>query len=185
MRSGISGLAAIAALCVGASVGVAQQRDYQLEAGARVRLTSPKLPARDRIVRIVAAGGDTISFRSERDSMVRTLPLTDIDAVEVSLGQRRQVARGAGLGVLVGGALGGVVGYATYTPCEGFCILGPSSRGESAVFGALGGGVLGLVVGTTIGVVRKTEKWQRVQSTTRVGLVPTRGGGAVSFSHAF
>ena len=176
--------AIIAAICASASIGAAQQQSVQLETGARVRLVSQKLPANDRIVRVVAAGGDTVTFRSERSSVMRTLPLSDIEAVEVSLGQRSQVRRSAAIGLLTGVGIGVALGLATYEPCEGLC-FGPSSRGESAAFVGMGGGVLGLLIGTAIGAVNKAENWQRVQPNTKVGLLPSAGGAGVSISYAF
>lgn len=184
MRSIIQAIAVAAAFCAGASAGGAQQR-YDLEPGTRVRLVGPGVSGGEQVVRIVAAGGDTVAFRSERESVTRTLPIADIQAVDVSMGERRQVMRGAGLGLALGAGIGIVLGYATYEPCDGWCILGPSSRSESAAFGGIGGGVLGLLVGTTIGVFNKTEKWQRVQPNTSVGLVPARGGAGIAISHAF
>jgi hypothetical protein len=89
------------------------------------------------------------------------------------------VGLGAGIG------LGAIAGYASYKPCEGFCILGPDTEGQSAVWGGIAGGLLGLVAGTTIGFFTKSEKWERVHTRTTVGVSPARGGGQLAVSHTF
>jgi hypothetical protein len=137
MRSVISGLAAVAALCASAAVGIAQQAGYQLEPGTRIRLVTPKLPAGDRIVRVVATGGDTIAFRSELSSTIQSLPLSDVEAVEVSMGHRRHILRGAGLGLLGGAGLGGVVGLVAFQPCEPSCPhFGTHYKGTGCGYGS-------------------------------------------------
>jgi len=185
MRSFPSVCFAIGALCAATSSGLAQQQGFQLETGARVRLTSPTLPPDQEIVRILSAGSDTVVFRSERNPVTRSLALNEISAVEVSLGEQRRTRRGAVIGLLSGAAIGGIAGYATYEPCTGYCFLEPASAGSNAAWSGLAGGTMGLLVGTTIGWLSKSEKWQRVQLNTRIGVAPSRGGGVVSISRAF
>lgn len=185
MRSFSSVFFALTALSVATSSGLAQQQGIQLETGARVRLISPTLQPNQQIVRILSARRDTVVFRSERNPVTRSLALSEISAVEVSLGEQRRTRRGAVIGLLSGAAIGGIAGYVAYEPCTGFCLFGPSSAESDAAWGGLAGGVVGLLVGTTIGWLSKSEKWQRVQLNTSIGVAPSRGGGAVSVSHAF
>jgi hypothetical protein len=49
----------------------------------------------------------------------------------------------------------------------------------------LGGGLLGLVAGTTIGFLTKSERWQRVHTRTNVGFAPNGAGGVIAVSHRF
>jgi hypothetical protein len=146
------------------------QTTVRLESGARARLVTPTLPADQQIVQIEATANDTIVFRSEKYPVTRSLALSEISAVDVSVGHRRQTARGAMIGLGTGLALGAIAGYAAYEPCDGFCILGPDTQGQSAAWGGIAGGVLGLVAGTTIGFLTKSEKWQRVHTRNTGGL---------------
>ena len=185
MRSFSSAFLALAALCAATSNGLAQQQGFQLEPGARVRLISPTLQPNQQIVRILSTGNDTVVFRSERNPVTRSLALSEISAVDVSLGEQRRTRRGAVIGLLSGAAIGGIAGYATYEPCTGICFLEPASAGSNAAWTGAAGGAMGLLVGTTIGWLSKSEKWQRVQLNTRVGVATSRSGSAVSVSHAF
>src|SRR5687767_2084428 len=171
-------LIAVAFLPAVGSIATAQQ-PVQLDSGTRVRLTSLRLPADQQIVRIISTANDTVVFRSERYPVTRSLALSEISAVDVSLGQRRRTLRGAGIGLAAGATIGAVAGYATYEPCNGWCFFGPSSPEGAAAWGGAAGGVLGLVAGTTIGFLMKSEKWQRVQSNTSIAITPTRGGAAL------
>jgi hypothetical protein len=164
---------------------VVAQTPARLESGARARIVTPTLPAEQQIVQIEAAANDTIVFRSEKYPVTRSLALSEISALDVSVGHRRQTARGAIIGLGTGIALGAIAGYATYEPCEGFCILGPQTQGQGAAWGGIAGGVLGLVAGTTIGFLTKSEKWQRVHTRTTVGVSPVRGGRQLAVSHSF
>jgi hypothetical protein len=166
------------------SSAIAQQ-GVQLDSGARVRLVSPKLPAEQQVVRILSTANDTVVFRSERYPVTRSLALGEISAVDVSIGQRRNTLRGAMIGLAAGASVGAIVGYTTYTPCNGFCVFGPSSPAGGAGWGGAAGGVMGLLAGTTIGFFMKTEKWRREQTNTSIGVAPARGGSAVTVSHAF
>jgi hypothetical protein len=161
------------------------QESMQLESGARVRLISSVLPADQQVGRIVATSNDTVVFRSDRNPVTRSLALTEITAVDVSMGKSRGTRRGAGMGLLVGAGLGAVLGYTSYEPCEGFCLFGPSSRSESTMFLGAVGGTLGLVIGTTFGFLSKSENWQRVRPNTQIRVAPAVGGGRVSMSYAF
>lgn len=184
MRSVLSVLFAFTILSSAPSAAVGQQ-SVDLESGVRARLVSATLPPEQQVVRIVSTTRDTVVFRSERYPVTRSLAVSEISAVDVSLGQRRQTARGAGIGLLSGVVIGAVAGYATFEPCEGWCLFGPSTRSGSVALSATAGGLLGLVAGTTIGFLRKTEKWKRVRTNTTIGVSPYRRGGAVAVSRAF
>src|SRR5687767_15287993 len=178
MRSRSSILVGLAFISAVGS-NVVAQTPARLESGARARLVTPSLPAGQQIVQIEATANDTVVFRSERYPVTRSLALSEISAVDVSLGQRRRTLRGAGIGLAAGATIGAVAGYATYEPCNGWCFFGPSSPEGAAAWGGAAGGVLGLVAGTTIGFLMKSEKWQRVQSNTSIAITPTRGGAAL------
>jgi hypothetical protein len=184
MRSRSSILIAVAVLVASGSGAVAQA-PAGLENGARVRLVAPAIPVGEQIVRIEKTANDTLVFRSERNPVTRSVALSEITSVDVSLGQRRRTARGALIGLGTGVLAGAIAGYATFEPCEGWCMFAPTTAGGSAAWGGLGGGLLGLVAGTTIGFLTKSERWQRVHTRTTVGVSPATGGGMIAVSHRF
>lgn len=173
------------AVVMGSGSSLLAQTPPRLESGARARLVTPTLPAEQQIVQIEATTNDTVVFRSENYPVVRSLALSEINAVDVSVGHRRQTARGAMIGLGTGIVLGAIAGYASYEPCEGFCILEPETRGQHMAWNGVAGGVVGLIAGTTIGFLTKSEKWQRVHTRTTVGVSPARGGGQLAVSHSF
>ncbi len=190
MRSFSSRFLALAALCVTTSTVRAQQQPNMLEAGARVRLTSPTLESDQRIVRIVSPGTDTLVFQSERNPVTRRLALKDISAVERSLGEKRRTGSGAVIGLLAGAAIGGILGYtAQERTCENAgltgCLILPASAGQSAALGGIVGGLAGLLVGTTVGWLSKSERWQRVPLNGRPAVAPSPGGVVVSIALPF
>jgi hypothetical protein len=89
--------------------------------------------------------------------------------------------RGAGAGLVIGSAAGGVVGLVSGDSgrdCWFFC-----TAGEKAIVygGALG--LLGTVVGTIAGVTSPGEKWRTVERAAgrpraSVDVRPAKGGGA-------
>ena len=168
--------------CVGSTA--AAQESIQLESGARVRLSSSALSPDHRVVRIVSAANDSVAFRPERNPVIRTLALSDISAVDVSLGKKRQTLNGAVIGMAAGIGVGAILGYSTFDPCVD-CWLGPSSASEAAVWGGAAAGILGLVAGTTIGFFVKSERWQRVQPNTRITVARLREARGLAVSFAF
>lgn len=76
--------------------------------------------------------------------------------------KRNAIGRGAWIGAVSGAILGAMAGAAAYEPCDGFCLLAPSSMGESAVggavLGAFTGTITGLLIGTVIQLTKKKSK---------------------------
>ena len=161
----------------GASVGLAP--------GSRVRVTAP---ATGRLVgTLVSATADSVQVELTAGSSV-TLPRTSLSALELSAGVRRQGWRGAGIGLLVGAGVGGVIGLATYRSVECydnvvegfFCdLVNRTSRSVTVVSDAAMVGTAGAIVGALIGQVGH-ESWVRVpllRERTRVGMVGRSGFG--------
>jgi len=149
-----------------------------LTEGARARLVSSSLEKDHQIVRIISADNDTVVFRSEAYPITRSLPMSAIERVDVSSGLHRQTLRGATIGLMSGVVSGAVIGALTYTPCEGWCFLEPSSRGASAALGGAVFGVLGGVTGAIIGAFHQTEDWMPL---TLKPTVTTTASGATKF----
>lgn len=139
-----------------------------IQPGTRVRITQPG--QEPRIAAVVTGSGDTLFVRWPEFATTSAVPLAEVSRLEVSTGRHRNVLKGALVGTLSAGAVGGVLGAATYTPCtstEAFgCFLEPAGRGESALQGGVVGGVLGLIVGALVGLPSR-EGWQQMPLATR------------------
>jgi hypothetical protein len=149
--------------------------------GARVRI---RIAGEEpRIARVVAHTGDTLHVRWPEYANVASVPLAQVSTLDVSVGRHRNVLKGMALGTVAGGAIGAAIGAFAYQPCTSTeflgCFLSPTSRMESAEFGAIVVSALGLVVGGLAGL-QSHDTWKRVpQSGRRVGVsVSPRARGA-------
>jgi len=132
------------------------------------------LVAMDREALIIRIDGHKEPFRVPRQ-VVGTL---DVSAGHKSRGAL--VAKGAGLGLLAGAAVGALLGAST--SCSG-CILNSSE--SAAVGGILLGGV-GLVIGAAVGAYGSTDQWKPVPANqVQVSLRPMRRGVGLSVAVAF
>ena len=184
MRSFLTGLLAFVLVSPSTSIARAQRPELELEPGTRVRIFGPTF-RNDEPMRIIAVGPDSMQVRADRQSVIYTLALNEITAVEISVGQKRQTLRGMLTGLAVGTTMGTLAGTMAYTPCRRDCWLAPSSRKESATVGAVLGGGTGFVLGTTFGFFSKADTWRRVSLDRRLTIIPGRRGGTVSVANAF
>lgn len=140
----------------------------RLEIGTRIRVSSsvPGFLGSPRVANVLSQRGDTLSFRPEGTLDSIALPLGSITRLEVSAGRSSHRRQGMGLGLLGGALIGAVAGAATYTPCSGpgfgSCIFSPESRGEQAKWGGVVGALIGTSVGGFIGAASQTENWKRI-----------------------
>jgi hypothetical protein len=116
------------------------------------------------------------------------IPRAVIRSLDVSAGHANRgalVAKGAGMGFVVGAGLGAILGAASGGDCSADCWV-DFDRGDTAVIGAIGLGVIGLAAGAVQGAARSTERWKSVPaSQLHVRLLPVRGGARVSVAFAF
>ena len=158
--------------------------------GTRARVTAPALGPTRRVVTVLAQRGDTLVLRAEgaRDSLL--LPAAGVTRLEVSHGRKTRVQRGLVVGLLGGAAVGAALAYAAYDPdpCAGsesfacVAVFSGTSRGQDAGLGAALGAVAGAAAGSVVGLLWRTERWQRVPlppRVARVRLAPTPQGGLV------
>jgi hypothetical protein len=156
--------------------GGAQGSRHVLAVGDRVRISAPTLGDGPRLVRIVASSADTLVVRpvDARDFTV-TVPLTDIQRIEVSSGHRPRKARFALIGLAAGSVAGAVVGAASYSDP---CVKDPAicagwfyeTRGGDAFAGAIAGALLGTVGGAVLGQLWQRETWTALPLTRVVRL---------------
>lgn len=153
----------------------AAQEIRGLAPGARVRLITPRLEASQQTVTVVSSSSDSIQFRSASYPVTRSLPLSDIAAVEVRSYGERPFLRNMFIGAAAGGTLGAVLAYAAYEECED-CWFYPQSRGRDTAGGALLGGLVGVVGGLIVAGVQRGERWTRIPLNGNVALLPSLDG---------
>jgi hypothetical protein len=146
--------------------------------GARVRIT--QAGQKPRIAVVVARSADTLVVRWPEYRNAVALPFAEISRLDVSTGRHRKVLKGAAIGTLSAGAVGAILGAATYTPCESTelfgCLMAPTSASESAAVGGVLGGALGLIVGTLVGLPKRDD-WRQVSlDASRVAVAVTPRG---------
>ncbi|MEN8376941.1 MAG: hypothetical protein ABFS34_16055 [Gemmatimonadota bacterium] len=113
------------------------------------------------IGRLVSIEADRLLLTDESGAPAE-IALSDVERLELSVGQHRNMGRGALIGGLVGAAVGGVAGVIEGSKCEGdFVCFG---AGGGALFGAVGGGGIGVLLGGAIGAAVKSERWSEVSS---------------------
>ena len=166
----------------------------QVRPGERVRVTyTPTCPPqavcagfrdRQQIGTFVSWDGDTLHLDAEGRTSPQVyalnVPRSSIIRLDVSRGQKSNAELGATIGVLAGGALGGLVGLALFEepePCEGLCFnFGPENKGGAFLLGAVVGGLIVGAVGFLAGSV-ESDVWKEVPlDRLRVNLAPQRNG---------
>jgi hypothetical protein len=152
------------------AAGQAIAQQAALAEGARVRLVTTALPADHQVARIVSADNDSIVFRSDAYPVTRSLALSQIDRIDVSEGRHRQAGSGAMIGLGIGAIGGGILGAASFSPCnDGWCI-GPQTRTGNTALGAALFGALGGLTGAIIGSFYQRENWKSVMARPTTAL---------------
>jgi hypothetical protein len=156
-----------------------------VEPGARVRVTAPDLGINKDTGVLEGVVGETlvVSFelpptRTEAATLGQPLRigLASVTNFEVHRGRKSRVGRSALIGTAVGVGGGALLGAAAF---YGSCFFEGSD--PCPVGGALmGAGLLvlpGLLVGTVVGVLTKTDRWEAVPlGRIRVTFTPVRNG---------
>lgn len=133
----------------------AQGFAHWLDAGTRVRVTSPSLQPRRVTGEVAAALPDTLVLSPGGRGRI-AIANRRIELIEVSRGRdrRRGAWRGALLGTLVGVGIGGISGALASPEL-------PTGVPASAAIGAAAGGLLGAGAGAGLGAALAPEGWQR------------------------
>ena len=160
-----------------------------LREGTRVRVTTT-----DGLRfsgRILAADRDSIVVARDSSEAIVSLPPSAVRQLEVSLGISDQMRRSAGIGMLVGGVIGGLVGHLSYQKPERSCKQGEflciDLSGLDQMMSEMSGALIGFGVGGVIGAVvgsRPQEDWNVVTvhgTALRLDVAPKLAGG-VGFS---
>lgn len=163
----------------------AAQSSTVLAPGARLRLITPRLEASQQTVTVISASADSVQFMSDGYQITRTIPISEISAVEVRTFGERPFLRNMFIGGAIGGVLGAALAYAAYEECED-CWLFVTSRDRDTAGGALLGGLTGVVGGLAVAAFQRGERWTRIPLNATVALSPTPDGRfALTFKRGF
>jgi hypothetical protein len=165
MRS-MSTLCAVLLVTPVAGISQVSQPDLiRVDTGSRVRIAAPVFGPEKRVGTVVSLTRDTLVLRQGAGIAFQPVATSEITALDVSSGTHTRKAKGALWGLVIGAGSGAILGYTLYKEpkCrdEGFgCIIliGPDSKASNAAFSAVGGGLLGMLIGTLFGM-QATETW--------------------------
>jgi hypothetical protein len=120
----------------------------EIEIGARVRASVPAVQPGRLIGTVTALDVRALHLTTEPAGEPLTLPWSEIATLDRSLGASR------GTGALIGAAAGTAAGIL------GGLLMAVTLR--DAAFAPIGGAVVGMPVGTLLGLAIAPERWQRV-----------------------
>ena len=162
----------LAVLAVAPLTRVTAQEPPPVKVGDRVRVTAAELNIREFEGRLRRLYKDSVVVRPEYGGAPPVvILLTSLTRLEVRRRKSRADA-GAGYGALAGAAIG--VGSAAM-----LCSSEDCEEYTGAVYLVLGGGgtLAGLLIGSIVGALIKTERWEEVPlDQLRVSFVPQRDG---------
>ncbi|MGK2933744.1 MAG: hypothetical protein ACSLFE_00665 [Gemmatimonadaceae bacterium] len=160
-----------------------------LEAGARVRVTSPPDDLSKHVTTVREIRPDSIVVESR--SGLRTVAVDNITALDVSTGKRGHMLRDGAIGLGIGALLGGVLVKSASDDCPGggeYGVCGaPVLEAEATALGVMVFGSVGLLAGAAIGAFwDRSDRWERRNLPFRAAIGASRLGGiSLNFSRAF
>jgi hypothetical protein len=152
-----------ALLVLGLVTPAAAQTPPDLEPGARIRVVDQR--GHETVGTLLLATSDSLIVNTNQGAQRRAFDVSSVTGLQVSQGQYRRVAETT---LITTGALalvGGLIGAASYQPCDAKgwgCMLAPDSRGEAFGLGLAGGAVIGLPLGLIVGLAVKHDRWADV-----------------------
>ncbi len=158
---------------------IAAQQPISIPPNARMRISAPTRELDSAVAVVVEQRGDSLTIRLLSSKQTLTLNRAELSSLEVSRAQHRHPLKGAGIGLVVGAALGGVIGFVggddecTQSPDSFFggCFLALTA-GQKAAAGAVGLGATGALIGAIVGAFHKTDVWSPIQ-LRNVVIAPT------------
>jgi hypothetical protein len=160
------------------TAAVAQEQPLPIEPGVRVRVTAPDLGIEKQQATFQALSGDTLAVTADS---AMALSISSVTRLDVYRGQKSNLLLGMGIGFVAGAGLGALVGAGM--DCED---VGFSDESACVALGGAAGAVVGLLVGTTAGLLIKSDRWEEVPlDQLRVSFVPGPDGFALGLSVAF
>ena len=174
---------AVAALTVLLPAGVSAQ--LPLNTGVRVRVT--RTNGNTVVGRFESATAEEVKLSNEATRAEYLIPQSAIRRIERSVARTRRFGRNFAIAAGTVSALGGIVGAATYTPCEstGFmsCFMSPDNRLQAFGMGLAAGAMVGVPIGLIFGLTARHDQWEvvsaRQDSEPQFRIAPAGAGGVV------
>jgi hypothetical protein len=138
-----------------------------LQAGVRARILGPTADSKFISITVASASPDSLRYSLDPSLATKSLAWQQISKMDASIGRHTNVARGAGIGFLVGLIGGAILGAATASGQDGF------NAGPTAALVALPMGALGGLGGAVLGFAQRTEDWVPV-TLPRAAVTPLR-----------
>jgi hypothetical protein len=141
----------------GTAQGQSMRMDaLSLQAGAHARILTATAGSKYELITVASAEPDSLRFRLDPNVASNSLAWQQISKMDASIGRHTNVARGAGIGFLVGLVGGAALGATTSGCCNKEA---RQLRAVATVANGLLGGALGGIVGAVIGSRQRTEDW--------------------------
>jgi hypothetical protein len=121
-----------------------------LETGTRARILGAAPDSKFTLIMVASAMPDSLHYSLGGSSTTRSLGWQQITKMEASVGRRRHVGLGLGLGLLTG-TVGGIALGAAGQHGE--------ARALNELGGAIGGAFFGTIIGGTAGFFWRTDRW--------------------------
>jgi hypothetical protein len=139
------------------AIGQSARMDaLSLQTGAHARILAPATGANYQLITVASARPDSLRYSLDPSPAPKSLAWQQISKMDASIGGHTNVARGAGIGFLVGLAGGAALGATTSGCCNK---EGRELRTVAIVANGLIGGAIGGLVGAFIGSRQRTEDW--------------------------
>jgi len=176
-------LSTLVALLIAPSL-VAAQTAGSLVNGQQVRVVSRCEMTRDSVARCSSPGTplphewsysgqlealdrDTLHIRLRSSGAAFAIPMASIAHLAYVDGTRGNALLGAGMGLVGGALLGGVIG--STQSLEGSFLF---KEGQGALVGVVLGAPAGLLVGSIIGALIRSDRWRTVPMVDRIRVAP-------------
>ena len=154
--------------------------------GARVRIVDVSSNRPLMVGQLVRQAGDSVTILSEENLAAAAAHTVWVVGGQRRLEVRTAVHRHAAVGLLLGGMAGAAVGYAIGSSAPNNCANSWFLCISPAETGAMGGSLLGMVIGAVVGHGARSEDWRRVdQAPVGVAVSPGAQGMHVALSIAF
>lgn len=160
----------VAVLAIVPLTRVTAQNPPPVTVGIRVRVTAPDLDIDKYDGTVAAVRGDTLTVGTVQ------VGIASVTRLDVHQGRKGNVGQGAIIGTLVGLPTGLALGVFYQQACSHASDIGETCLALIPI-GAVAVGLVGALVGGTIGSLIKVDRWEEVPlDQLRVSFAPQRDG---------
>lgn len=164
-----------------------------LEPNARIRVSLPDRELYAATAILLEHHGDSLTIYLVKNRQTIRVRTSELSMLQVGKGRRTNAAAGAGIGLLLGAAAGGLIAAssaddsctpAANDPAGVSCLGQGPHTGAALVGGTITGGLLGLLLGAVIGKGVTSDKWESVPLRVSARRYSSGSGARVAASFA-